>query len=217
MLVLILIKRSLKCKIAISNHYCGGQNIWKPNRVKHGKEKVVYSFYSQENGVSLVKGAYPQYLINLWENFDEEKGSENDHPKIFKEQQLFVLLELKFAGEDLSTFRFTNAEQAYYAFLQIMTTLAVGEVEYKFEHRDLHWGNILIKAESIKKIPFKLNGKILTIPSKGIRTTIIDYTLSRITFDQFCYYNDLSSDEELFEATGDDQYEIYRKMRQELK
>ncbi|XP_068139943.1 serine/threonine-protein kinase haspin homolog isoform X2 [Drosophila tropicalis] len=167
--------------------------------------------------VSLVKGVYPQYLINLWDNFDKEKGSENDHPKIFKEHQLFVVLELKFAGQDLSTFRFTNAEQAYYAFLQIMTTLAVGELEHQFEHRDLHWGNILIKAASVKKIPFKLNGRILSIPSKGIRTTIIDYTLSRIKFNKFCYYNDLSSDEELFEATGDYQYDIYRKMRQELK
>ncbi|XP_017110672.1 serine/threonine-protein kinase haspin homolog [Drosophila elegans] len=167
--------------------------------------------------VSLVKGKYPQHLTKLWERYDDEKESENDHPGVFGDTQLFVVLELKFAGNDMSNFEFLNAEQSYYALQQIILSLAVGEEQYQFEHRDLHWGNILIGATKKKHISFKLKNTDFTILSKGVAITIIDYTLSRITIDDCCYFNDLSTDEELFSATGDYQYDIYRMMRSELK
>lgn len=88
---------------------------------------------------------------------------------------------------------------------------------YQFEHRDLHWGNVLILNTNHKYISYKLKDKIMTLPTKGIQITIIDYTLSRITYDNCCYYNDLSTDAELFTATGDYQFEIYRMMREILK
>ncbi|KRK05671.1 uncharacterized protein Dyak_GE29181 [Drosophila yakuba] len=167
--------------------------------------------------VSLVKGNYPQHFIKLWEKYDNEKGSENDHPRLFGENQLFVILELKFAGSDMANFQFLNSEQSYYALLQIILALAVGEEEYQFEHRDLHLGNILIEYTNKKHIIFTLKNTHLTVLSKGVNMTIIDYTLSRITIDSCCYFNDLSSDEELFQATGDYQYDVYRLMRNELK
>jgi len=95
--------------------------------------------------------------------------------------------------------------------------LAVGEEDYQFEHRDLHWGNILIKSTTKKHICFKFNNTDLIVDSKGVNITIIDYTLSRITIDECCYFNDLSNDEELFQASGDYQFDIYRMMRNELK
>ncbi|XP_032595212.1 serine/threonine-protein kinase haspin homolog isoform X2 [Drosophila grimshawi] len=165
----------------------------------------------------LVKGKYPKHLIKLWEDYDDEKESENDHPDMFNDNQLFIVLELKFAGEDMSSFLFLNAEQSYYALQQIILTLAVGEEAFQFEHRDLHWGNILIEKTDERKIAYKLCGRDLLVATKGIRTTIIDYTLSRITVDDCCHYNDLSTDEELFAATGDYQYDIYRLMRDELQ
>ncbi|KQS61772.1 uncharacterized protein Dere_GG26619 [Drosophila erecta] len=167
--------------------------------------------------VSLVKGKYPQHLIKLWEKYDEEKGSENDHPKLFGDNQLFVVLELKFGGSDMANFQFLNSEQSYYALQQIILALAVGEEEYQFEHRDLHLGNILIEYTNRKHIIFTLKNRNLTVLSRGVKMTIIDYTLSRITINNCCYFNDLSSDEELFQATGDYQYDVYRMMRKELK
>ncbi|XP_022233643.2 serine/threonine-protein kinase haspin homolog isoform X2 [Drosophila obscura] len=136
---------------------------------------------------------------------------------LVRDDQLFIVLELKFSGEDMSNFKFVNAEQSYYALQQIILALAVGEEECQFEHRDLHWGNILIEPATVKEISYKFHTKDLTVFSKGVKITIIDYTLSRITIDEFCNFNDLSSDEELFAASGDYQYDIYRLMRDELK
>lgn len=93
----------------------------------------------------------------------------------------------------------------------------MGEEAFQFEHRDLHWGNILIEKTDKKQIDFKLCGRDLSVASKGIKITIIDYTLSRITVADCCHYNDLSQDDDLFVATGDYQYDIYRMMRDELK
>lgn len=122
-------------------------------------------------------------------------------------------------------------------------TLAVGENALQFEHRDLHWGmnifylffykiictnflfisnyickgNILVQETKELHLMYYLNGKQLIVPSKGIKTTIIDYTLSRLTYGNNILYNDLSTDEELFLAQGDYQFDIYRMMRDLLK
>ena len=66
-----------------------------------------------------MQGKYPETLLQLWNRYDEEKESDNDHPEIFGDQQLYVVLELEFAGKDLESFVFTNAEQSYYALLQV--------------------------------------------------------------------------------------------------
>ncbi|XP_034472737.1 putative serine/threonine-protein kinase haspin homolog [Drosophila innubila] len=167
--------------------------------------------------VALVKGKYPLHLLKLWEEYDEKKESENDHPEMFTDRQLYIVLELNFAGNDMSTFTFLNAEQSYHALQQVILTLAVGEEAFQFEHRDLHWGNILVEETELKHIDYKLNGKDMPVATKGVRVTIIDYTLSRVTVGECCHYNDLSTDEELFAALGDYQYDIYRMMRDELK
>lgn len=68
-----------------------------------------------------------------------------------------------------------------------------------------------------KTIEFKLNGDVITIPTHGVKVTIIDYTLSRMIYDGCCLYNDLSNDDELFSANGDYQFDIYRFMKTRLK
>lgn len=78
-------------------------------------------------------------------------------------------------------------------------------------------GNILLEETNQEFITYKLNGNDISVASKGVKITIIDYTLSRITVGKCCHYNDLYTDEELFEATGDYQFDVYRLMRTELK
>ena len=54
---------------------------------------------------------------------------------------------------------------------QICLTLSVAEVQLKFEHRDLHWGNILIAPtkEKVPAVPFKWH--IIHIPTCGIKVS----------------------------------------------
>lgn len=87
----------------------------------------------------------------------------------------------------------------------------------QFEHRDLHWGNILLSQTDEKFIEFRIDGIPITIPSCGVKVTIIDFTLSRMVYDGCCLYNDLALDEDFFSANGDYQYDIYRLMRERVE
>lgn len=60
---------------------------------------------------------------------------------------------------------------------------------------------------------YRLDGKIITIPTYGVKATIIDFTLSRMFYDDAVLYDNLAKDEELFSAHGDYQFDIYRLMR----
>jgi hypothetical protein len=54
-------------------------------------------------------------------------------------------MELSHGGEALETYRLYNSKQAVSVLEQAACALAVGEVSAAFEHRDLHWGNILLE------------------------------------------------------------------------
>lgn len=95
--------------------------------------------------------------------------------------------------------------------------MAVAEQKLEFEHRDLHWGNILVKRTDEKYSEFCIDGKLIKIPTHGIKTTIIDFTLSRMVYDGCCFFDDLANDPDLFVATGDYQFDIYRFMRDKVE
>ena len=80
--------------------------------------------------------------------------------------------------------------------LQVCYAMAVAEQVLQFEHRDLHWGNVLIARQTTvptcacanflltvlqsKDISFLINGKEVKVNSHGIAVNIIDFTLSRL-------------------------------------
>lgn len=133
---------------------------------------------------------------------------------MFNEDQLYLTLETNYGGTDMESFLFDNAAQAYSMFLQIAFAIAIAEIELQFEHRDLHWGNILIsRVPPYEKIIFKLGGKEVKIGSYGIKATIIDYTMSRLTTHGLDIYTDLAQDCGIFNGSGDYQYEIYQLMK----
>ena len=47
-------------------------------------------------------------------------GSDNDSPKVFDDNQLYVILELSHGGEDVESFVFNNALQALSVFTQVL-------------------------------------------------------------------------------------------------
>ncbi|VVC42068.1 Protein kinase domain,Protein kinase-like domain,Protein kinase, ATP binding site [Cinara cedri] len=178
-----------------------------------------HSFCKLKN-LSCVQGKYPELLINLWTQYADDKGTDNDNPSILPEDQIFIILEMEDGGTNMEDFIFESATQALFGFIQLVFGLAVAEHHLNFEHRDLHTGNILVKKIATRKqIVYTLDGEIYSVQSYGIKITIIDFTLSRMTYNNKCIYNDLSVDFELFNGVIDDtsdyQFHIYPMMREE--
>ncbi|XP_053274579.1 uncharacterized protein haspin [Pleuronectes platessa] len=184
--------------------------------LKEKKLNQTHSFIGL-NDLHCVRGCYPPDFLNAWDKFDQQKGSENDRPDFFEEDQLFLILEFEFGGVDLEN---SNGTLAYLAVAksilhQVTAALAVAEEELHFEHRDLHWGNVLVKTTKQKTGSFLLNGTAHSLETKGVLVRIIDYSLSRLAIDDLTVSCDISKDEELFMGQGDYQFDIYRLMRQE--
>ncbi|TGZ38628.1 putative serine/threonine-protein kinase haspin-like protein [Temnothorax longispinosus] len=173
--------------------------------------------FVEVKNISCIKGKYPEKLIELWNIYDNNKTSDNDCPSMFGENQLYIALELGHGGEDLEAFVFQTAEEAYALFLQIALALAIAEKALEFEHRDLHWGNVLVSRTKEPYIYYNLGGREVKFPSKGVKVSIIDFTLSRMLYQGCCIYNDLALDPALFTAHGEYQFEIYRLMRDKIQ
>uniref|UniRef100_H2NSA1 Serine/threonine-protein kinase haspin n=1 Tax=Pongo abelii TaxID=9601 RepID=H2NSA1_PONAB len=169
------------------------------------------------NSVHCVQGSYPPLLLKAWDHYNSAKGSANDRPDFFKDDQLFIVLEFEFGGIDLEQMRtkLSSLATAKSILHQLTASLAVAEASLRFEHRDLHWGNVLLKKTSLKELHYTLNGKSSTIPSRGVQVSIIDYTLSRLERDGIVVFCDVSMDEDLFTGDGDYQFDIYRLMKKE--
>lgn len=69
--------------------------------------------------VRLIEGRYPAHLLDLWNLYDQYRGSDNDSPDVFGDHQLYVVFELANSGIDLEAFEFKNADQAFSAFKQV--------------------------------------------------------------------------------------------------
>ncbi|XP_051013860.1 serine/threonine-protein kinase haspin [Acomys russatus] len=171
------------------------------------------------NSVHCVQGSYPPLLLKAWDHYNAISKSANDRPDFFQEDQLFIVLEFEFGGVDLEQMKakLPSVATAKSILHQITASLAVAEASLHFEHRDLHWGNVLLKKTSLKEVRYTLNGKTGTIPTHGLQVNIIDYTLSRLERDGIVVFCDISSEEDLFTGEGDYQFEIYRLMRKENK
>ena len=96
----------------------------------------------------------------------------------------------------------------------------MAENSLKFEHRDLHWGNVLIKETNEKKpVSFTLDGDIFEVETRGVVTSVIDFSLSRAEIEEKLIYNNLAEDPSIFQGKGeaqggDYQFDIYRKMKE---
>ncbi|PIK37306.1 putative serine/threonine-protein kinase haspin [Apostichopus japonicus] len=173
--------------------------------------------FIQVNRVACIQGKYPEFLLQQWDAYHEKKGSENDRPDLFDENQLFILFEFANGGTDLEDFEFANIREAVSILRQVAGALASAECQYCFEHRDLHWGNVLVRKSKRSKVSFKVEGDVFDVSSFRVEASIIDFTLSRLSKDGCTVFCDVANDETLFIGKGDYQFDIYRKMKKENK
>ncbi|XP_068634008.1 metacaspase-2 [Battus philenor] len=194
-------------------------------RLDEGKDTDSFDLHTVENAtdvfnevlaVRCVRGRYPSRLLELWELYDECKGSDNDNPAALPARQHYLVLELSNAGQDLESYCFSSAEQAYAIFLQLACALGAAEEALQFEHRDLHWGNVLVAPTERPFATFVVRGRVVRVARRGVACSIIDYSLSRLTHAGTVYHCDLAADDTLFDAVGDHQFDVYRLMRDRL-
>ncbi|KAK9801322.1 hypothetical protein WJX73_003144 [Symbiochloris irregularis] len=167
-------------------------------------------------GLGLCRGAYSTVLTREWHAWDRAHGSENDPIDHFGGDQLFMVYVTADGGVDLEHVQVHSYEEAVSILLQVALILAVAEEACEFEHRDLHWGNLLIKRTSVHTHMYRLRGVDVKVVSNGVEVTLIDFTLSRLRTGkgqdvQFCNLND---DPALFQGPkGDCQADTYRRMK----
>ena len=92
---------------------------------------------------------------------------------------------LEYGGADLEhTTIIKNFQMVSSVLLQIILSLAQAEVELEFEHRDLHWGNILVDIDSSPEplvYTLGMHNKSVDISFQPhIMVKIIDFNLSRL-------------------------------------
>ncbi|KAI0068563.1 hypothetical protein BV25DRAFT_1817426 [Artomyces pyxidatus] len=174
----------------------------------------------------VVRGKYPSLLLSLWDEYNDRKGSESIRPDMFTGSQVYAIIVLPNGGPDLEAFTFaqptkTGWRQAASLFWQVVRTLAEAEDLVSFEHRDLHWGQILVKnIPSI--VPQQRSGVAMgKLPmdtsSSGVKATVIDLGLARmdsVASDGTSMIRWTPFDQEIFEGEGDYQFDVYRLMRE---
>lgn len=183
--------------------------------------------FTNFRGVLALKGRPSRAFVDAWKVFnmaqpDGEKSVFPDPSRTasYSEEQLWAVIEMQDAGVDLEHVELKTVWEVWDVFWGVALALAKGEEEARFEHRDLHLGNICVsssrKDEKVGETSVR-NAEGRKIGFTGLETTIIDYTLSRSEMgsaDDIAFM-DLDEQDWLFEqdATEEYQYEIYRHMR----
>jgi hypothetical protein len=78
--------------------------------------------------------------------------------------------------------------------------LAIAEECLCFEHRDLHWGNVLLRPlPHAQPLPFTYRDRTIYVANAGVQACLIDFTLSRASFPAAgTRHADLEQDDWLF-------------------
>ncbi|KAJ1655033.1 hypothetical protein IWQ61_005149 [Dispira simplex] len=170
--------------------------------------------------LGICRGAYPSALLQRWDTWRDKYPDqcENERPDFFPDDQLYAVFCLEHGGLSLEKFIFTSLAQAQSVLLQLLCTLVIAEQDLEFEHRDLHWDNIMLANTAAESVYYNFHHPTLPrrvkVATAGIRVNIIDYTLSRLQLGSSQIFHVDIIDEEIFQGTGDRQFDVYRAMRQ---
>ncbi|KAI9808506.1 MAG: hypothetical protein M1827_007211 [Pycnora praestabilis] len=190
--------------------------------------------------IRVMSGRLPSQYVAAWKDY-KRSGRKTLFPDpgrraSYAADQLWAIIEMQDAGTDLETTKLADICQVWDVFWGVTLTLAKGEEFAKYEHRDLHLGNICVRSmRDFQNRVVATNAGAAPISRRKIgftnlKTTIIDYTLSRAATEDIdvAYANgapeehvafyDMDRDPCLFEGDAEEeyQYEIYRYMRSQV-
>ncbi|KAG0563509.1 hypothetical protein KC19_8G037100 [Ceratodon purpureus] len=178
-------------------------------------EPNICNTFVETKATRICQGCYDAELVQAWEDWDVHHASENDHPSIFPNQQLYVVFVLTDGGRDLESFALESFNEARSLLLQIVLALAVAEEACEFEHRDLHWGNIVLARDQHEHVAFRFLGQEKRVKTYGLSVSLIDFTLSRLNTGSQVLFCNLAADPALFEGPKNDvQANTYRRMQE---
>lgn len=189
--------------------------------------------FVQLRSATVVQGQPTDLLQEIFDEWDR------DHPEDYErcdygEDPLWLLAEMTDAGPDLETLLSKgfpdgthlnkwskgarlSLEQAWDIFFLTAQALAHGEQYARFEHRDLHPGNICIKHKDKESQKVTKDTQLIQ-QYTNIEITIIDYTLSRANLTEDKVLAHSMQDKAIFaqkskNSNDQKQYDMYRWMR----
>ncbi|KAB5558276.1 hypothetical protein GE09DRAFT_1286521 [Coniochaeta sp. 2T2.1] len=133
-------------------------------------------------------------------------------PSRYLDDTRFLVVELGDAGTALEDFPIESPTQLWDIFFLTAVALARAEDLARFEHRDLHEGNLCIRQAS--QPTSKTDDTPCQFGYSGLDITILDYGLSRASDeDGEAVAYDLEKDLGIFTSTHAAQCRVYRQMR----
>jgi serine/threonine-protein kinase haspin len=183
--------------------------------------------------ICVLQGRPGDAFAAAWSSWNNSQETKNKEVSVFpdpskkasySEYQLWAVIEMQDAGTDLENTKVANVWLAWDIFWGVVLALGKGEEAARFEHRDLHMGNICVSglnnAANCREADYVPTSSSKKLDFTGIETTLIDYTISRAEMgvledEEDVAYLDLERDLALFEGDAEEeyQYEIYRYMR----
>ncbi|KAK6533037.1 hypothetical protein TWF281_007199 [Arthrobotrys megalospora] len=177
-------------------------------------------------GCQVVCSRIPRELDAAWRVWEENNNKDyNPTNRVFGDTEYHAIIALEDGGCSLEDTNWASWDVPLEIFRQTVSAFAQAEREREFEHRDLHSGNLLIRnlkreREGMVKVDTGV-GRDLEIEHGGFEdvvVTLIDYTLSRAEIPEefgggVAY---MEMEEGMFEAEGMYQFDIYRKVRDEV-
>lgn len=185
-----------------------------------------YQGFAEFRRAEVLHGQLPPALKLEYEIFEVEHESESGTTAKIADHQLWLFLEMTYAGIDLEQVFETSLtkdplciKDTWDIFWAVALALARGEEHFKFEHRDLQVQNICIKKNGEYLEAQKDDDRMGIKRYTKIEVTIIDYTLSRATLEDSRTIFNPMEDEQVFNGQGNErdetlQYDTYRFMRQ---
>ncbi|KAF3938533.1 hypothetical protein ABW19_dt0207722 [Dactylella cylindrospora] len=177
-------------------------------------------------GCQVCYDGIPTELDAAWRKWEMKNDPGAYSPSVkhaFYTLNHFAIIALEDGGCNLEDCSWASWGVPLEVFRQTVHAIAEAEKERRFEHRDLHGGNILIRDIAKERVQAEQETGVGRASKLGgfmeLKVTIIDYTLSRTDvppeFGGGVAYINL--EQGVFEAEGLYQFEIYRKMLAEMR